>query len=89
MIRSDNGLLRWLFKFTNSEGQLSRWLETLSAFTYQIEHRPVVKHRKADALSRVPRRQCGLDSELESQKQEENVTDEPEVKSATSVMYSN
>ena len=72
LIRSDHGSLRWLFKFKNPEGQLARWLETLSAFKFQIEHRPGVQHRNADALSRVPCRQCGLGTE--SQNQEENVT---------------
>ena len=54
-------------------------------FKYQTEHRPSVQHRNADGLSRVRCRQCGLGSELESQKQEENVTDKLGVQSATSV----
>ena len=83
LIRSDHGSLRWLFKFKNPEGEIARWLETLSAFKFQIEHRPGVQHRNADALSRLPCRQCSFGTE--SQEQEDNATDKPEVKSATSV----
>ena len=59
-------------------------LETVSALKFQIDHRPGVQHRNADALSKVSCRQCGWGSELESRKQED-VTDKPEVKSVTSV----
>ena len=53
-VRSDHGSLRWLINFENPEGQLARWLKTLSAYDYYIVHRPGRVHRNADALSRRP-----------------------------------
>ena len=46
-------------KFKNPEGQLSCWLETLSEYDMDIVHRPGAQHRNADALSRIPCKQCG------------------------------
>jgi hypothetical protein len=54
LVRSDHGSLRWLINFKNPEGQLARWLETLSAYDYTIVHRPGRVHSNADALSRRP-----------------------------------
>jgi hypothetical protein len=50
-IRSDHGSHRWLINFENPEGQLARWLKTLSAYDYYIVHRPGRVHRNADALA--------------------------------------
>ena len=49
----------------NPEGQLARWLEILSSFKFQIQHLPGLQHRNADALSRLPCRQCGYEPERE------------------------
>ena len=54
LVRSDHGALRWLFKFKNPEGQIARWLETLSTYNFKIEHRAGRIHSNADALSRRP-----------------------------------
>ena len=54
LVRSDHGSLRWLMNFKNPEGQLARWLETLSAYDYTIVHRPGRVHCNADSLSRRP-----------------------------------
>lgn len=54
VVRTDHGSLRWLINFKNPEGQLARWLETLSAYDYIIMHRPGHTHSNADALSRRP-----------------------------------
>lgn len=78
MVRSDHGSLRWLFNFKNPEGQLARWLETLSAFDFKIQHRPGLQHKNADALSRLPCRQCGYDPSNQSQKH--SVLDKPQDK---------
>lgn len=51
--RSDHSLLRWLQQFRNPDGLVYRWLEQLSKFDYDIEHRPGSKHSNADFLSRV------------------------------------
>lgn len=47
-------------KFKNPEGQLARWLEVLSTYDKLIEHRPGAQHQNADALSRIPCKQCGF-----------------------------
>ena len=59
VVRTDHGSLRWLMQFKNPEGQLARWLEVLSEYEIQMVHRPGVQHRNADALSRIPCKQCG------------------------------
>ena len=56
-IRADHSALKWLFNFKEPEGQVARWLESLSAFDFEIEHRPGRQHRNADGLSRIPCKQ--------------------------------
>ena len=63
-IRTDHGALTWLQNFKSPEGQLARWLEKLQEYQFTIIHRPGRKHNNADALSRMPCRQCGR-SEVE------------------------
>ena len=46
---------------TNPEGQVARWLETLSSYDMKIEHRAGRLHGNADGLSRQVCKQCGLD----------------------------
>ena len=53
-IRTDHGSLQWLMRFKNCEGQIARWIETLSAYTFTIVHRAGRVHNNADALSRRP-----------------------------------
>ena len=53
-IRTDHGSLRWLLQFKNPEGQIARWLETLSSYQLTIEHRAGRSHGNADGLSRRP-----------------------------------
>ena len=45
--------------FKDPQGQVARWLETLSVYDFTIQHRPGNVHKNADALSRVPCKQCG------------------------------
>ena len=59
IIRTDHGALTWLRNFKSPEGQLARWLEKLQEYQFTIIHRPGLKHSNADALSRIPCRQCG------------------------------
>ncbi|CAC5418553.1 unnamed protein product [Mytilus coruscus] len=73
-VRTDHGSLKWLLNFKNPEVQIARWIETLGSFEMQIQHRPGVQHRNADALSRIPCKQCGYHSGLEK----ETVTTETE-----------
>ena len=66
IVRTDHGSLRWLLNFKNPEGQLARWLQVLSSYDMTIVHRPGRQHRNADALSRIPCRQCGFDPNWEN-----------------------
>lgn len=63
VVRTDHGSLRWLMNFKEVEGQMARWIETLSMFQYTIEHRPGTRHGNADALSRRPHEDEQLCSE--------------------------
>ncbi|CAG2214803.1 unnamed protein product [Mytilus edulis] len=60
LIRTDHSSLQWLIRFKNPEGQLARWLEVISSYDKVIKHRPGIRHRNADALSRIPCKQCGF-----------------------------
>ena len=58
-IRTDHSALRWLLKtFKNPEGQVSRWIEVLSAYNFSIEHRAGKLHGNCDGLSRIPCNVC-------------------------------
>jgi len=59
-VRTDHGALRWLTNFKDPQGQVARWLEVLGTYTFEIQHRPGLRHGNADALSRAPCRQCGM-----------------------------
>lgn len=58
VVRTDRSSLRWLMKFKDAEGQVSRWIEMLSSYQMTIEHSQGRSHGNAD--SRIPCRQCGL-----------------------------
>ena len=62
-LRTDHGSLTWLRNMKDPEGQLARWLEKLQEFNFEIVHRPGKKHSNADALLRIPCRQCGRSDE--------------------------
>ncbi|CAG2215490.1 Transposon Ty3-G Gag-Pol polyprotein,Transposon Ty3-I Gag-Pol polyprotein [Mytilus edulis] len=58
LVRTDHGALRWLLNFKNPEGQTARWLEFLSSYNFEIQHRAGRQHGNADGLSRRPCTQC-------------------------------
>ena len=58
LIRTDHGALHWLLNFKNPEGQMTRWLEVLSAYNFEIQHRPGKQNLNADGLSRRPCIHC-------------------------------
>lgn len=74
IVRSDHGVLRWLFRFKNPEAQIARWLETLSTYNFEIQHRAGRIHSNADALSRRPC--CTSGCETESSFMGNNVNEE-------------
>ena len=53
-IRTDHAPLRSVLKVKEPEGQLARWIEFLSVFTFGIEYREGQRHQNADAMSRRP-----------------------------------
>ena len=53
VLRTDYNSLGWIFSFNAPQGQLSRWLEVLSQYSFKIIHREGKKHSNADALSRM------------------------------------
>ena len=59
LVRTHHGSLCWFMNFKNTDGQMARWLEILAPFDFEIQHRPGKKHENADALSRIPCKQCG------------------------------
>ena len=58
LIRTDHNSLRWLFNFREPEGQVARWLDELSEYQFDVEHRPGRLHANADSLSRMECPQC-------------------------------
>ena len=52
-VRTDHSSLTWLLRFREPQGQLARWLESLSAFDMEVCYRPGPQHGNADALSRL------------------------------------
>jgi len=78
LIRTDHSSLKWLLHFKNPEGQLARWIDVLSQYQFEIQHRPGRLHRNADALSRGPCRQCGFQVETQTERKETKVSsDDP------------
>lgn len=57
-IRTDHAALTWLVRQPNLTGQVARWVETLSEFSFTVEHRRGLKHMNADALSRQLCQDC-------------------------------
>ncbi|KAL9967720.1 hypothetical protein ACROYT_G026009 [Oculina patagonica] len=53
-IRTDHAPLRSVLEVKEPEGQLARWIEFMSSFSYEIEYRVSQRHQNADALSRRP-----------------------------------
>ena len=52
LLGNDHSSLRWLSNFKQPEGQLTRWLEILDQFDYDIVQRPERLHSNADGVSR-------------------------------------
>ena len=63
-LHTDHGPLTWLYSMKEPEGQVARWLEKLQVYNFEIVHRKGLRHINADALSRLPCHQCGLNEEV-------------------------
>jgi len=73
-LRTDHGSLVWVRNFREPEGQLARWLQKLEEYTFTIIHRRGTLHSNADAMSRIPCRQCGRENHTEDIVDEEVTT---------------
>ena len=54
LLRTDHQAIKWLFTMKEPKSRISRWIEALSEFNFEIEHRSGLKHTNADAMSRCP-----------------------------------
>ena len=54
LIRTDHQALRWLFTMKEPKSCIARWIESLSEFDFEIEHRSGIKYGNADSMSRCP-----------------------------------
>ena len=53
-IVTDHSALQWLHNFKYPDGIITRWIEKLAAFDYDVRHRPGKPIGHADSLSRIP-----------------------------------
>ena len=53
LARTAQSALQWLQNFKNPRGQVARWLERLSDFNFEAEHRSAHLHGNAGGLSRL------------------------------------
>ncbi|GBO33649.1 hypothetical protein AVEN_19364-1 [Araneus ventricosus] len=54
LLRTHHASLKWLLKLKEPEGQITRWIQTLQEYDFEIQHRKETSHGNADALSRRP-----------------------------------
>ncbi|GBM92206.1 Retrovirus-related Pol polyprotein from transposon 297 [Araneus ventricosus] len=54
LLRTDHASLGWLLNFREPEGQISRWIQRLQEYDFEIQHRKRTSHGNADALTRIP-----------------------------------
>ena len=52
LCRTDHASLQWLYRRKDPSHQVARWLEILSEFSFDLQHRAGIKHGNADGLSR-------------------------------------
>lgn len=52
MLQVDRQALKWIFKSADLYAQNARWVETLSNYKFEIQHRSGSLHGNADSLSR-------------------------------------
>lgn len=54
LVRTDHQALKWIFTMKEPKSRVARWIEALSEFSFEIEHRSGTKHGNADGMSRCP-----------------------------------
>ena len=58
LLRTDNAAVSWMYNLKHPTGQVARWLQELCLYNLTVTHRSGLKHRNADALSRIPCKAC-------------------------------
>ncbi|CAC5373255.1 unnamed protein product [Mytilus coruscus] len=58
LIRTDYSAVSWMRNLKAPTGQVARWLQELGTYDLTVVHRPGLKHRNADAISRNPCASC-------------------------------
>ena len=53
-VSTDHAALKWLLDFCYPEGQVTRWLQQLQEYDFEIQYCPGKSHSNADILSRCP-----------------------------------
>ena len=61
VLRTDHQALKWVSTMKCNDRAMLNWASYVRTFKFEIEHRPGRLHSNADALSRAPRRKCGID----------------------------
>ena len=74
-LRTDHSSLQWLYNFRSPTGILARWIETLSAFDFEIQYKRGSSNGAADALSRMPAQTSDAVTQTESDFQSFRITD--------------
>ena len=64
LVHTYNSAVSWIYKLRDPEGQMARWLQILGQYDLQITHRAGKKLGNADAMSRIPCKQCGREEEI-------------------------
>lgn len=73
-IRTDHSAVKFFLRFKNPEGQISRWLEILSAYNFEIQHRAGRLHGNSDGLSRIPCGMCVVCKRQETKSEQANMS---------------
>jgi hypothetical protein len=85
LLRTDNAAVSWMKNLKRPTGQVARWLEELGTYDLTVVHRPGLKHRNADALSRAPCTKCERqesgNASLENECQTDKMSSPEELKS--------
>jgi len=54
ILRTNHGSLQWIQGIREPEGQVTRWLECLQEYDFEVKHRKGSQHSNSDALSHYP-----------------------------------
>ena len=58
LLHTDHASILWLCRRSEPHDPVARWLEILSEYQYEVQHRPGLRHSNADGLSRARCVEC-------------------------------